>query len=526
MNPIKVLLFLAAVIALLVITAWPFGQKQPADLAELRREVVDDRPAPVDHAKLAPLQGEFDQPQEVTRACLTCHTERHTEIMASSHWTWDREAYIDGRGITHAGKANLLNNFCIGIGGSETTCTKCHIGYGWTDAGFDFTAEENIDCLVCHDQSDTYVKASGRAGYPTDSVNLGVAARSVGTPRNENCGTCHFYSGGGNNVKHGDLEEALLTADRTVDVHMGYDGGDLDCVVCHETEGHEIPGQLASVSSMNVDRLSCDGCHGDAPHAETILNEHTVKIACQTCHIPTYAKVNATKMTWDWSQAGRLRDGQPYHEEDEDGNHTYLSIKGAFTWGKDVEPEYIWFNGEVDHYFIGDRIDGDVHEGHVVPMNTLHGEYRDESAQIIPVKIHRARQIYDCELQQIIQPKLFAEQPGEGGYWKDFDWDIAARLGMEHVGEDYSGHYCFVNTEMTWPVNHMVSPAEDALTCTECHTPEGGRLAGLNDFYMPGRDRHAGVERIGLAMIVLSLAGVIAHLTVRTLATVTGRKDR
>ena len=35
------------------------------------------------------------------------------------------------------------------------------------------------------------------------------------------------------------------------------------------------------------------------------------------------------------------------------GNHTYLSIKGSFKWGKILKPEYVWFNGTAEHYLIG-----------------------------------------------------------------------------------------------------------------------------------------------------------------------------
>ncbi len=510
-KPVIVLLFIAVSIVLLLVTAVKPPSRQHDQLAVLKDKYSDKHTASVDHSKLKALQGDFAHPGDVTEACISCHTERHKEVMQSSHYTWEREAYIPGRGITYAGKKNLLNNFCIGIGGSEMACTKCHSGYGWKDAGFDFEDHRNVDCPVCHDQSLGYAKASGKAGYPLESVDLGESARSAGIPSKANCGSCHFYGGGGNNVKHGDLEEAILESNRNVDVHMGLDGINLGCVDCHQTEKHNITGQLYAVSSMNKDRVTCDQCHTNAPHEENILNEHTLKVACQTCHIPVYAKVNATKMSWDWSTAGRLENGEPFHEEDEDGNHTYLSIKGSFEWEKNVQPEYTWFNGTADHYFIGDKVD----TSQVIKMNTLFGEYRDPDSKIIPTKIHRAKQIYDCENQVVIQPKLFSENKGGGGYWKDFDWHVAAEMGMASVNEPYSGNFCFVNTEMYWPVNHMVSPKEEALDCTECHTRENGRLAALTDFYMPGRDSQPFVEFAGTWLIFLSLIGVVIHLSVR-----------
>jgi hypothetical protein len=78
-------------------------------------------------------------------------------------------------------------------------------------------------------------------------------------------------------------------------------------------------------------------------------------------------------MSWKWSKAGKLKDGKPFHEEDTYGNHTYLSTKGEFTWGKDIIPDYIWFNGTADHYILGDTITSIP-----VQMNTLNGSHDDE----------------------------------------------------------------------------------------------------------------------------------------------------
>ena len=58
---------------------------------------------------------------------------------------------------------------------------------------------------------------------------------------------------------------------------------------------------------------------------------------------------------------------------------------------------------------------------------------------------------------------------GEDGYWTEFDWDLAAKLGSEVAGLDYSGEYGFAPTEMYWPLSHMVGPKEGALQCTDCH---------------------------------------------------------
>lgn len=476
----------------------------------------------VDHSKFAILQQDFERPQDVTLACLSCHNERHTEIMSNNHWTWDRYEKLNGREEVSVGKKNILNNFCIGTSSNRETCTRCHIGYGWKDETFDFSKEENIDCLVCHDLSGIYKKEPGKAGYPFEGINLNVVAQSVGSPERENCGICHYWGGGGNNVKHGDLDEAMNDCSTEVDVHMGTDGEDMSCIECHLTENHNITGKLYALSSENKNRVTCTQCHTDSPHQDELINKHGLRIACQTCHIPFYAKANATKMWWDWTTAGRLDDdGNPIHESDADGNHNYLSIKGTFVWNQNVKPEYYWFNGLADHQLITDTISEIP-----VQMNTLDGAYSDKGgncksddcSKIWPVKVHRGKQPYDVINNTLVQAKTYAKNKGEGAYWKDFDWDASITAGMEYMGLPYSGEYGFIETEMYWPLNHQVSPASQSLTCVECHTSSvDGRLASLTDFYLPGRDSNAWIDNIGLILIVLSFIGVVVHGGLRIL---------
>jgi octaheme c-type cytochrome (tetrathionate reductase family) len=507
-------IFIAAVMVLSVWIVYLFNKETPnSNLLLLKEKIAKEESKPVDHSKFEILQKDFATGSDVTEACIGCHTERHTEVMNSSHWNWSREEYIEGRGIVKIGKKNVINNFCIGIAGSEKLCNTCHAGYGWSDTTFDFNASHNVDCLACHDNSGQYKKGKNLAGQPDPSVDLSAVAQKVGKPKMENCGACHFVSGGGNNVKHGDLEGALYATTKDVDVHMGIDGADMECVECHTAENHKIKGKLYSVSSMNKDRMECESCHTATPHKEDIINEHTVKVACQTCHIPIYAKANSTKMTWDWSKAFTKSKDPEYHESDSLGNHTHLSKKGEFTWANNVKPEYRWFNGTADHYLLGDKIDEVP-----VQINSLKGNYSDKDSKIIPVKIHRTKQIYDTENNMLIQPKLFDSEQGKGALWVDGAvmpiekvWDNAARAGMEYIGLPYSGNYGFIETEMYWPVNHMVSPKENSLKCVDCHTRNDSRLEGLNDFYMPGRDYNKAVEYFGIFLVLSTILFAITH---------------
>ncbi len=511
-------ILIAGVMVLTIWIIYLFTKDTPnSNLLLLKEKIEKEEPKVVDHSKFEVLQKEFASGQDVTAACMSCHTERHKEVMHSSHWNWSREEYIEGRGIVKIGKKNVINNFCIGISGNEKLCNTCHAGYGWEDKNFDFNEPKNVDCLACHDNSGKYKKGKNMAGRPDPAVDLSYVAQNVGKPKMENCGACHFVSGGGNNVKHGDLEAALYSTTKDVDVHMGLDGADMECIECHTADNHKFKGKLYSVSSMNKDRMECESCHTATPHKEEIINEHTVKVACQTCHIPTYAKVNSTKMTWDWSKAFTKSKDPNYHESDSLGNHTHLSKKGEFTWANNVTPEYRWFNGTADHYLLGDKI-----EEVPVQINTLKGDYSDKDSKIIPVKIHRTNQIYDTKNNMLIQPKLFDTEVGKGALWVDGAhepiekvWDNSARVGMENIGLPYSGNYGFIQTEMYWPLNHMVSPKENSLQCVDCHSRNESRLKDLAGFYMPGRDYNKAVEYFGFFLIISTILFSLTHGIIR-----------
>ena len=110
-----------------------------------------------------------------------------------------------------------------------------------------------------------------------------------------------------------------------------------------------------------------------------------------------------------------------------------------------------------------------VHPSGSCYRGTVRSVAKDETAKIYPFKLHSGKQIYDSKNKYFITAKVF----GDGGYWRDFDWAKAAKLGMEASGLKYSGEYGFAPTEMYWRINHMVSPKEEALGCLDCHGDNG-----------------------------------------------------
>ena len=495
-----------------------------------------------DHSKFKILQQSFASGPEVTAACLSCHTEASDQVMHSLHWTWD---YTQPGTGTRLGKASVINSFCGNVASNEQRCTSCHAGYGWDDVRQPApTNPAQVDCLACHDRSGQYAKADNKAGHPpldpvpagtktitgADAwpVDLARAAQSVGPPGRDNCGNCHFNGGGGDNVKHGDLSSALLNPSRATDVHMSAEGPNFTCDTCHVSDRHKVAGSRYDVLArddkgqpapgMRRDVATCESCHSAKPHPATLiglkLNDHATRIACQTCHIPEFARGGvATKTFWDWSTAGRLKDGKPFSLHDFTQSygkelHTYLSTKGDFEWAENVVPVYAWFDGQVRYTTADTPIDPTA----VVEINKVQGAPEDPDSRIWPFKRMEGRQAYDTVLNRLVHTQVWGPTT-DSAFWTNFDWAKSIQAAMDYVGADYSGQFDFVDTHMYWPITHMVAPAADALDCQSCHARDG-RLADVAGLYMPGTGTPLG-GRIGLALLLAALAGVGIHGAVR-----------
>jgi octaheme c-type cytochrome (tetrathionate reductase family) len=498
-----------------------------------------------DHSKFKELQGPFASGPEVTKACLACHTEAAKQLHKTTHWKWEFYNELTKQKL---GKRTVVNNFCVAVATNWPRCTSCHIGYGWKDDKFDLTSEQNVDCVVCHETTGTYKKFPAGAGHPVYEEkefppgsgkkwlppDLAKVAQSVGKTSRKNCGACHFYSGGGDAVKHGDLDSTMTNPSIELDVHMDAKGLNFSCSECHTTGGHEVTGSryaTKAVDKNGIDvpgrtddtRATCESCHGLTPHKEggeaAKLNDHTDRVACQTCHIPAFARGGRpTKMMWDWSTAGKLDEkGKPVVKKTADGKeNAYDGMKGDFRWEENVVPDYRWFNGVIKYTLMGEKIDDTAG---VVPINIIEGSAGDRDSRIWPFKRMEGKQPYDKKLKVLTVPHVFGQD--EAAFWKTYDWAKAIKVGMESVGLNFSGEYGFVETEYWWPITHMVAPKEKAVACDGCHSRDG-RLAKLGGFYMPGRDSFPWLDKIGWALVLLTLAGVLGHGLLRLV--LSGRK--
>ncbi len=490
-----------------------------------------------DHTKFEELKGPFASGPEVTKACLRCHTESGQHFMKNVHWTW---SYKDPETGQQLGKKYLINNFCTNARGNEGMCAQCHAGYGWKDETFDFTNEQNIDCLVCHDQTGTYYKTPNSGGNKACAVmfegkpviDLSAVAQGVGLPERANCGACHFNGGGGDNVKHGDLSSALKSPPRELDVHMSPKGQNFACTACHVTKDHVWAGsrydvvakdETQALPGQRRDVATCESCHGLEPHASGSvkhrkLNHHVASVACQTCHIPEFARGGvATVVDWDWRTAGKTKKGEGFHEHGyTQGNgeerYTYKSIKGNFTYAENVVPEYGWFDGQMRYTTIDTKFDMNQQP---IPINAYEGSRDDGRSRIWPFKRMHTWQPFDTGNGTLVYTHLWGDDTD--AYWGNYDMGKAIAHGMKQFGLPYSGQYGFLETVSYWPITHMVAPKENALACRDCHVEEG-RLETVKGMYLPGRDRNFWVDIAGLFLVAGILGGILTHSVIRGLS--------
>jgi hypothetical protein len=500
----------------------------------------------------------------VTAECIKCHSIDAAQMAGSAHFKWlGPTTLVDGDAAL--GKKNNINNFCIGVASNEKRCTQCHAGYGddtnWTTSGatYDYTGDlalQRVDCLICHAdiKATGYGKITnnwGAAEMQTSATcspacsgatpicvdpgtgpvcvakdtpkMLKAAAKSVGTPDRLNCGFCHFYAGGADNVKMGDLGSPLKAPTMALDVHMGSTatgGQGLVCVDCHVTQQHRIFGAGVSIG-VDEGRTACTDCHVAADHPAVLTfatddptkaaqtAKHLAAIACQTCHVPTFSRGRPTKMDWDWSTAGvkEASVGAIVYTMASGATvtlNTYDWMKGTFVWQPDVTPAYRWADGKGSHMTTADAFTavGDDEDPIVLAAPTATSA--TVGAKISPFKEMKATQPALADKSHVLVPKLF----GPGGFWflgadgvsctnpadvtpdkvpcnataeqLQAVWNDVLARGAIAAGQLPAAStladadWFWAKTRMYMNINHEVAPKATALgagsSCTACHS--------------------------------------------------------
>ena len=415
--------------------------------------------------------------------CVACHETEAQQMHASVHYQQSgmtpNVTNIEGP----AGKGNgAFNNYCGSISTSPFfTCAGCHVGNGLPPTP-EMTTEQlnNIDCLMCH--QDDYARTgappyedvvvTGADGLPTSisipveatfrfmpnepKMNISIleAARTVHPTTRKTCLRCHAGASGSNGGKRGDMSTATINPPLHSDVHMSPEGHNIVCSDCHDAGNHRVDGRgLDLRPNDTANALSCTKCHDAGPHSQANLDQHTDHIACQTCHIPSYAKDISTEMVRDWTVphfstkacGGR---GGWLPEEVRDSN---------------VIPAYRWFDGTSQVYALGqiptENAAGEKEFG--VP----NGDVTEQAAKIYPMKEHRSVSAQHDASGEMIPHSTFE-------FFTTSSFDLAVEEGMQRVGMQGSYSLTPVHTYQT--INHGVENSGNALQCNDCHDGVNG----------------------------------------------------
>jgi len=77
-------IFIAAVMASMLLVPAAHAASDPG-LAKILKSTAD-------HSKFKALQQVFNSGPEVTKACLSCHTEASKQLHKTQHWRWSSRA--------------------------------------------------------------------------------------------------------------------------------------------------------------------------------------------------------------------------------------------------------------------------------------------------------------------------------------------------------------------------------------------------------------------------------------------------
>jgi hypothetical protein len=393
--------------------------------------------------------------------CLSCHADRGNEMLQTTHYQWmgDAPDMVNGVGVRQGKANNSVNSYCINIDGDWPVCGTCHVGRGQRPDTAGDNAE-NVDCLVCHNAD----YAAQRTRLPDGSMGVAqpddAMVQNVKLPARANCLSCHGKAGGGDAVKRGDLSMATITnADRDFDVHMNTAGANLACQSCHVFKNHKVIGKGSDLRPTDDlsrgSEVSCLTCHPDkgssSGHDTAKINDHVARVACQTCHIPVYAKV-ATETYRDWR---KHEDGSPADASALPG-HPY-SEKMA-----DLTPTYKFWNRKSDNTLLGDDASRTYNQKtDTWPTSTPVGDVSD--GKLYPFKYKTAMQPKTRGDNRLIALNTFEYLKGSG------DVNTAIAQGLTTMGYAADTPYDWVLTDTYQLLNHGISPASRALQCTDCH---------------------------------------------------------
>ena len=445
-----------------------------------------DTDCATDPACAAPPTGPHSNLQfaDYPNNCLSCHNggvggNQYAQMFASNHYKWAGAVTEMVNGPGQQGKnsptnpattGSAVNSYCINILGDWAACGACHTGRGIQPGNGDTVA--NIDCLVCHNEAYALArvrKADGTMGVlaPTDAM-----VQQITKPTTKACLNCHAKAGGGDAVKRGDLSVATgsnVTA--TFDVHMNSTGPNLSCQSCHVFKEHRVIGRgsdlRVSDDPTRSPEIRCAGCHtgmdsGTGHAAAGVRGEpdrHVARVACQSCHIPTYAKV-ATETHRDWR----------YHHDGSPADGVSGPGHPLLTKAANLIPQYKFWNRLSDNALLHDDATRtyDAARGTYPtsrPMGDING------GKLYPFKYKTAYQPKIVGANKLLALDTFEYLKVSGNI------QTAITKGLVNMGYSSTTPWEWITTDSFQLINHGVNPAANVAACAQCH---GDMRASLN----------------------------------------------
>jgi len=431
--------------------------------------------------------------QEYTgpETCVACHQTQAEGMFSSVHYQWIGPTPDVPNISGDAGKVNAFNTYC---GNAITNpwfdkCIICHAGYGKVPSSMQSPEQlSNIDCLKCHHEDyerklagpfttdgPFYQECSGEwvtwnipvtdpdgsiEFMPDESkmpITILEAAQNPQLPTRKACLKCHAKAGGGDGVKRGDFSLTTIDPPIISDYHMSCDGANLKCQSCHQFINHKVKGRGMDLRPNDTpERLTCTNCHENQTHSQNHVDNHLDKVACQSCHIPTYAKDTPTITSKNWTQPGYSATGwwgQP-------------TCGPSKTTGSNLIPIYEWLEPTNEVYILDQQI---IPTNGKYVLSVPSGGRISSEAKVTPMKVNESTGALHNESGKLIPQNVYK-------FWQTGDFADAVQEAMAQLG--WTGTWSEVELKAYQLITHGVEPKGNALACNDCHSGTSGQSTG------------------------------------------------
>jgi len=207
--------------------------------------------------------------------------------------------------------------------------------------------------------------------------------------------------------------------------------------------------------------MDCTQCHENKGtvngHDNKDVGRHVARVACQTCHIATYARDASDTSASEKTETHR------------DWLQPHLTASGAIhptpTMAGNLVPKYKWWNGLSRNYLLFDKTITDPVTGRI-PTSRPVGDVGDQQAKLFPFKYKTALQPLATNRDELIALDTSV-------YFASGDAVGATVQGLENMGYSASEPYEWRETDTYQLITHEVAPAGQALQCASCHGSTG-----------------------------------------------------